>query len=153
MDCCSMLCRLYCFCFSAHRFLPTQLVSGAVVLEAEAVGLADSFLPSCALLKGTWWHNGFPPALPTQSVRAGTEKQSKAVLLWHTLQEAPQGFVAFLAVAAVVGGCCSLGASYHILWTQGATFLIQATVLSSLQTLVLAIHDNRGSCRKQSMDL
>lgn len=94
--------------------LPTQLVSGAVVLQAEAVGLPDSLLPSSVLLVGTRRDDGFPPAFPTQSVRAGTEEQSEAVLLGHALQEAPQGFVAFLAVTAVVSDCCSLGAGHHI---------------------------------------
>lgn len=125
--------------------LPTQLIFGAVVLKAEAVGLARPLFPSHILLIRAWRDNGFPPALPTQSVRAGTEEQSEAVLLWHALQEAPQGFVAFLAVTAVVRDCCSLGAGYNIFWPQGATFLVQATVLGSLQALVLTIHSIRGS--------
>lgn len=105
---------LHELCRTQTPVLPTQLISGAVVLQAEAVGLAHSFLPPPVLLIGTRRDDGFPPALPTQSVRAGTEEQSEAVLLWHALQEAPQGFVAFLAVAAVVRGCCTLGAGHNI---------------------------------------
>lgn len=124
---------------SSRSHLPTQLISGAVVLQAEAVGLASPFLPFHILFIRTRWDNSFPPALPTQSVRAGTEEQSEAVLLWHTLQEAPQGFVAFLPVAAVVRGGYSLGTGYNIFRPQGSTFLIQAAVLSSFQALVLAV--------------
>lgn len=126
--------------------LPTQLISGAVVLQAEAVRLAHPFLPSPVLLVRTWRDDGFPPALSAQSVRAGTEEQSKAVLLRHALQEAPQGSVAFLTVT-VLGDCWSLGAGHDILWPQRATFLVQAAVLSCLQTLVLAVHRERGSWR------
>lgn len=131
--------------------LPTQLVSGAVVLQTKAVGLAQPLLPPPVLLVRTRRDNGFPPPLPTQGVRARTEEQGEAVLLWHALQEAPQGFVAFLAVTAVVGGCRPLGAGHHIFRPQGATFLVQATVLGCLQTLVLAVHRKRGSWRTQSM--
>lgn len=102
----------HCTCTFQH--LPAQLISGAVVLQAEAAGLSCSFFTFNTLLIGAGWDDGFPPALPTQGVRAGTEEQSEAVLLWHTLQEAPQGFVAFLAVTAVVRGSCSLGTSYNI---------------------------------------
>lgn len=132
---------------SKHSNLPAQLISGAVVAQAEAVGFACSFLDFYILLIGARWDNGFPPALPAQSVRAGTEEKSKAVLLWHALQEAPQGFVAFLPVTAVVRGSCPLGTGYNIFWPQGSTFLIQATVLSCLQTLVLTIHRKSWSWR------
>lgn len=139
-------CIVLCWhpCYTHQPFLPAQLVFGAIVLQAEAVGLAHSFLPSAILLIRTWRDDGFPPALPAQSVRTGTEEQSEAVLLWHALQEAPQGFVAFLSVTAVVRDCCSLGAGHNILWPQGATFLVQTTVLCCLQTLVLTVHRERG---------
>lgn len=123
---------------------PAQLVSGAVVLQAEAVGLAHPLLPPPVLLVGTGRDDGLAAPLAAQCVRAGTEEQSEAVLLGHALQEAPQGFVAFLPVAAVVGGCRSLGAGHHVLGAQGATLLIEAAVLSRLQTLVLAIHSQGG---------
>lgn len=124
---------------------PAQLVSGAVVLQAEAVGLAHPLLPPPVLLVGTGRDDGLAATLAAQCVRAGTEEQGEAVLLRHALQEAPQGFVAFLPVAAVVGGCRSLGAGHHVLRAQGATLLVQAAVLRCLQTLVLAIHGQRGS--------
>lgn len=65
--------------------LPTQLVSGAVILQAEAVGLAHSLLSPPVLFIGTGRNDCFPAPLPAQGVRAGTEEQSEAVLLWHTL--------------------------------------------------------------------
>lgn len=93
---------------------PTQLVSGAVVLQAEAVRLARSLLPSDALLKRTRRDDGFPASLPAQGVGAGTEEQGEAVLLWHALQEAPQRSVALLPVAAAVRGGRWLGAGHHV---------------------------------------
>lgn len=131
--------------YSSRVPLPTQLVSGAIVVQAQTVGSSHSFLSSHGLFIGTWWDNRFSASFPTQCVWAGAEEQSKAVLLWHTLQEAPQGFVAFLAVTAVVRDACSLGASHNIFWSEGATFLIQSTVLGCFETLVLAIHRERGS--------
>lgn len=124
---------------------PAQLVSGAVVLQAEAVGLAHPLLPPPVLLVGAGRDDGLAATLAAQRVGAGAEEQSEAVLLRHALQEAPQGFVAFLPVAAVVGGCRSLGAGHHVLRAKGATFLVQAAVLSRLQTLVLAVHGQGGS--------
>lgn len=94
--------------------LPTQLISGAVVQQAEAVGLPHSFLPSTILFVRTRGDNGLPSALPAESVRAGAEEEREAVFLWHALQEAPQGSVAFLAVTTVVRRCCSLGAGHNI---------------------------------------
>lgn len=131
--------------YKIFTVLPTQLVSGAVVLQAEAVGLAHPVLASCTLLVGARWHDGFPPPLPAQHVRAGTEEQSEAVLLGYSLQEAPQGFVTFLAVAAVVGGGRPLGARHDVFGPQRATFLVKAAVLSCLQALVLTIQRRRGS--------
>lgn len=127
--------------------VPTQLVSGAVVLQAEAVGLPHPLLPSPVLLVGAGWDDGFPPPLPTQRVGARTEEQGEAVLLRHALQEAAQGSVAFLPVAAAVRGHRPLGAGHHVIGPQGAAFLVQATVLSRLQTLVLAVQRKRGSWR------
>lgn len=113
-------------------------------MQAEAVGLARSVLPSCTLLIGARRHDGFPPPLPAQRVRAGTEEQSEAVLLGHSLQEAPQGFVTFLAVAAVVGGRRPLGARHDVFGPQRAALLVKAAVLSCLQTLVLTVQRKRG---------
>lgn len=127
--------------------VPTQLVSGAVGLQAEAVGLPHPLLPSPVLLVGARWDDGLPPPLPTQRVGARTEEQGEAVLLRHALQEAAQGSVAFLPVAAAVRGRRPLGAGHHVIRPQGAAFLVQATVLSCLQTLVLAVQRKRGSWR------
>lgn len=139
-----------CLCFfplSQTAVLPAKLVSGAVVLQAQAVGLAHLLLPPPVLLVGAGRDDGLAAPLAAQRVGAGAEEQSEAVLLRHALQEAPQGFVAFLPVAAVVGGCGSLGAGHHVLRAQGATLLVQAAVLSRLQTLVLAVHGQGGHWR------
>lgn len=127
--------------------VPTQLVSGAVVLQAEAVGLPHPLLPSPVLLVGAGWDDGLPPPLPAQRVGARAEEQGEAVLLRHAFQEAAQGSVAFLPVAAAVGGRRPLGAGHHVIGPQGAAFLVQAAVLSRLQTLVLAVQRKRGSWR------
>lgn len=118
---------------------PTQLVSGAVVLQTEAVWLAHPLLPSPVLLIGTRRDDGLPPTLAAQRVRAGAEEQAEAVLLRHALQESPQGSVALLAVARVVGRRRPLGTGDDVLRPQGAAFLVQAAVLRRLQTLIRAV--------------
>lgn len=127
--------------------LPTQLVSPAVVLQADAVGLPHPLLPSPVLLVGARRDDGFPPPLRAQRLGARAEEQGEAVLLRHALQEAAQRSVALLTVAAAVGDRRPLGAGHHVLGPQGAAFLKQAAVLSRLQTLVLAIQRKRGSWR------
>lgn len=64
---------------------PAQLVSGAVVLQAEAVGLAHPLLPPPVLLVGAGRDDGLAPTLAAQRVGAGAEEQSEAVLLRHAL--------------------------------------------------------------------
>lgn len=127
--------------------VPTQLVSRAVVLQAQAVGLPHPLLPSAVLLIGARRDDGLPPPLGAQRLGAWTEEQGEAVLLGHALQEAAEGPVAFLTVTAAVRGGRPLGAGHHVFGPQGAAFLVQATVLSRLQTLVLAIQRKRGSWR------
>lgn len=54
--------------------VPTQLVSWAVVLQAEAVGLPHPLLASPVLLIGARWDDGFPPPLSAQRFGAWTEE-------------------------------------------------------------------------------
>jgi len=122
---------------------PAQLVSGAVVLQAQAVGLAH------LLLVGARRHDGLAAPLAAQRVGARAEEQRDAVLLGHALQEAPQRLVALLPVAGVVGRRGALGAGDHVLRPQRAALLEQAAVLSRLQALVLSVRREGGGWRSR----
>lgn len=103
------------------------------------------WLQAVHFLVGARGHDGFSPPLTAQSVRAGTEQKPQAVLLWDPVQEAPQSPVALVLIAAVVSRD-RLGAGQDVLGAQGAALLVQAAVLSRLQTMVLLIqlHERRG---------
>lgn len=127
-------------CLSGLHVLPAEVISAAEALLMEAVRLQ-----TLHVLVGAGGYNGFPSPLTTQCVCAGAEQDTQAVLLRHSLQEAPQGPVALVLVASAGPGH-PFGAGQHVLRSQRATLLVQAAVLCCLQALILIIqlHERRG---------
>lgn len=92
--------------------LPAEVVTATEALLVQAVGLQ-----SIHLLVGAGGHDGLPPPLAAQCVGAGAEQDAQAVLLGDSLQEAPQGPVALVLVAAV-GARHAFGTGQHVLRAQ-----------------------------------